>query len=58
MLPKTRFVIHIGCDTAEQVLDVLNDLTSTDGVTVADSQTGMTELSREVIEQLANAERE
>ena len=42
MPPKTRFVIHvpgrtdIGCDTAEQVLDALNDLKSTEGVTVAD----------------------
>ncbi len=64
MPPKTRFVIHvpgrtdIGCDTAEQVLDALNDLKSTEGVTVADLQTGMRELSREVLEQLANAERE
>jgi len=37
MPPKTRFVIHvpgstdIGCDTAEQVLDALNDLKSTEG---------------------------
>ena len=58
MPPKTRFVIHIGCDTAEQVLDVLNDLKSTEGVTVADLQTGMKELSREGLEELANAERE
>ena len=47
MPPKTRFMIHvpgrtdIGCDTAEQVLDALNDLKSTEGVTVADLQTGM-----------------
>ena len=57
-MPKTRFVIHIGCDTAEQVLDVLNDLKSTEGVTVADLQTGMKEVSREGLEELANAERE
>ena len=64
MPPKTRFVIHvpgrtdIGCDTAEQVLDALNDLKSTEGVTVADLQTGMRELTREVLEALANEERE
>jgi len=64
MPPKTRFVIHvpgrtdIGCDTAEQVLDALNDLTNTEGVTVADLQTGMRELTREVLEELANGERE
>jgi hypothetical protein len=64
MPPKTRFVIHvpggtdIGCDTADQVLDALNDLKNTEGVTVADQQTGMKELSREAIEALANDERE
>jgi hypothetical protein len=64
MPPKTRFVIHvpgrtdIGCDTADEVLDALNDLKSTEGVTVADLQTGMKELSREAIEALANDERE
>ena len=64
MPPKTRFVIHvpggtdIGCDTAEQVLDALNDLKSTEGVTVADLQTGMKEVSREGLEELANGERE
>ena len=64
MPPKTRFLIHvpgrtdIGCDTAEQVLDALNDLTNTEGVTVADLQTGMRELTREVLEELANGERE
>jgi hypothetical protein len=64
MPPKTRFVIHvpgktdIGCDTAEQVLDALRDLNNTEGVTVADLQTGMRELSREGLEELANAERE
>ena len=64
MPPKNRFVIHvpgradIGCDTADEVLDALNDLKSTEGVTVADLQTGMKELSREGLEELANAERE
>jgi hypothetical protein len=64
MLPKTRFVIHvpgrtdIGCDTADEVLDALNDLKNTEGVTVADQQTGMKELTREAIEALANDERE
>ena len=64
MPSKTRFVIHvpgrtdIGCDTAEQVLDALNDLPNTEGVTVADLQTGMRELTREVLEELANGERE
>ncbi len=64
MPPKTRFVIHvpgrtdIGCDTADQVLDALNDLENAEGVTVADQQTGMKELSREAIEALANDERE
>ena len=63
-MPKTRFVIHgpgrtdIGCDTADEVLDALNDLKSSEGVTVADLQTGMKELSREAIEALANDERE
>ena len=64
MPPKTRFVIRvpgkadIGCNTADEVLDALNDLKSTDGVTVADLQTGMKELSREAIVALANDERE
>jgi hypothetical protein len=64
MPPKTRFVIHvpgrtdIGCDTADQVLDALNDLKNANGVTVADQQTGMKEVSREAIEALANDERE
>ena len=64
MPPKTRFVIHvpgrtdIGCDTADEVLDALNGLKSTEGVTVADLQTGMKKLSREAIEALANDERE
>ncbi len=64
MPPKTRFLIHvpgrtdIGCDTAAQVLDALNDLKKAEGVTVADQQTGMKEVSREAIEALANDERE
>ena len=64
MPPKTRFMINvpgrtdIGCDTAEQVLDALNELKNTEGVTVADLQTGMRELTREVLEELANGERE
>ena len=41
-----------------QVLDALNDLKDAKGVTVADLQTGMKELSREAIEALANEERE
>ena len=46
-MPKTRFLIHVpggtdvGCDTADQVLDALNNLKNTKGVTVADLQTGM-----------------
>jgi hypothetical protein len=48
----------IRCDTAEQVLDALNDLKSTVGVTVADLQTGMKELTPERLEELANGERE
>ena len=64
MQPKTRFMIQvpggttIGCDTAEQVLDALNDLKNAKGVTVADLQTGMSELTREALEELANGERE
>ncbi len=48
----------VGCDTAEQVLDALNDLKNAEGVTVADLQTGMSELTREALEELANEERE
>jgi hypothetical protein len=48
----------IGCDTAEQVLDALNNLKNAQGVTVADLQTGMRELTREALEELANDERE
>jgi hypothetical protein len=64
MQPKTRFLIHvpggtdIGCDTAEQVLDVLNDLKNAVGITVSDLQTGMSKLTREELEALANEERE
>ena len=64
MPPKTRFVIHvpgradIGCDTADAVLDALNDLKDAKGVIVADLQTGMKELTREALEALANEERE
>ena len=64
MPPKTRFVIKVpgradvGCDTADQVLDALNKLKDTKGVTVADTQTGMRDLTREALEELANDERE
>lgn len=64
MPPKTRFMIHvpgrtdIGCNTADEVIDALNDLKSAKGATVADLQTGMKDLTREAIEELANAERE
>ena len=64
MPPKTRFVIHVpgkadvGCNTADEVLDALNDLKTAAGVTVSDLQTGMKELSREAIVALANDERE
>jgi hypothetical protein len=64
MQPKTRFMIqvpggtNIGCDTADQVLDALNNLKNAEGVTVADVQTGMSELTREALEELANDERE
>ena len=63
-MAKTRFVIRvpgksdIGCDTAEQVLDALGDLKDAKGVTVADLQTGMNELTQEALEELANEERE
>jgi hypothetical protein len=45
MQPKTRFVIQvpggtsIGCNTADEVIDALNDLKDAKGVTVADLQT-------------------
>ena len=64
MQPKTRFMIqvpggtNIGCNTADEVIDALNGLKNTKGVTVADLQTGMSDLTREAIEELANEERE
>ncbi len=63
-MPKTRFLIKVpgstdvGCDTADQVLDALNDLKNAKGVTVTDQQTGMSDLTREALEELANDERE
>jgi hypothetical protein len=48
----------VGCDTADQVLDALDKLKDTQGVTVADLQTGMGGLTREALEELANDERE
>jgi hypothetical protein len=50
--------LNVGRDTAEQVLDALNDLKNAEGVTVADLQTGMSELTQEALEELANGERE
>ena len=49
---------NIGCDTADQVLDALNNLKNAEGVIVSDSQTGMSGLTREALEELANDERE
>lgn len=63
-MPKSRFTIRvpgrsdIGCNTADEVIDALNDLKDSKGVTVADLQTGMQDLTREAIEELANDERE
>lgn len=63
-MPKTRFVIQVpgrsdvGCDTADQVLDALDELKDAKGVAVADMQTGMKDLTREAIVELANGERE
>ena len=63
-MPKTRFLVlvpggtNVGCDTADDVLDALNDLKNAKGVTVSDLQTGMAELTREALEELANNERE
>jgi hypothetical protein len=63
-MAKTRFMIqvpggpNVGCDTADQALDALNKLKDTQGVTVADLQTGMGGLTREALEELANDERE
>jgi hypothetical protein len=64
MQPKTRFLIKVpggtdvGYDTADQVLDALNGLKNAQGVTVTDQQTGMSALTREALEELANDERE
>ena len=64
MQPKTQFMIqvpgktNVGYDTADQVLDALNDLKDVKGVTVSDLQTGMNGLTREALEELANGERE
>jgi len=64
MQPKTRFLIkvpggaNVGCDTVDQVLDVLDELKNSEGVIVSDLQTGMAELTREGLEELANDERE
>jgi hypothetical protein len=64
MQPKTRFLIKVpggadvGCDTADHVLDALNGLKNAKGVTVTDQQTGMSGLTREALEELANDERE
>jgi hypothetical protein len=49
---------NVGCDTADQVLDALDKLKDTKGVAVTDLQTGMGELTREALEELANDERE
>lgn len=63
-MTKTRFMIHVpgrpdvGCNTADEVLDALNDLKDAKGVTVTDLQTGMKNLTREAVVNLANAERE
>jgi hypothetical protein len=63
-MPKTRFLIQVpgrpevGCNTADEVLDVLDDLKDAKGANVTDLQTGMKNLTREAIVNLANAERE
>ena len=63
-MANTRFTVKIpgkpdvGCNTADEVLDVLNDFKGVKGVSVADLQTGMSNLTREAIVDLANAERE
>jgi len=64
MAKKTRFAIRtpgrsdIGCNTADEVLDRLDELKDVKGLTVADLQTGMSDLTREEVVNLANAERE
>jgi len=63
-MPKTRFLIHVpgqadrGCNTADEVLDALDDLKNAKEVSVTDLQTGMKNLTRQAIVDLANAERE
>ncbi|WP_428671977.1 hypothetical protein [Reyranella sp.] len=63
-MSNTRFVIRvpgrtdIGCNTADEVIDALNDLKDAKGATVDDTETGMRDLTREAIEELANDERE
>ena len=63
-MPKTRFVIQApgqadrGCNTADEVLDALDDLKDAKGVSVTDLQTGMKNLTRQAIVDLADAERE
>ena len=64
MAKKTRFAIRtpgrsdIGCNTADEVLDRLDELKDVKGLIIADLQTGMTDLTREEVVNLANAERE
>jgi len=64
MQTKTRFLIKVpgkpdvGCDTADEVLDALAELKGAKGVTVADLQTGMNDLTPEALLELANGERE
>jgi hypothetical protein len=48
----------VGCNTADEVLDALDDLKDAKGVNVTDLQTGMKNLTREAIVNLADAERE
>lgn len=63
-MAKARFTIRvpgkddIGCNTADEVIDALNDLKGATSVTVDDLQTGMKDLSKAAIEELANDERE
>ena len=63
-MAKTRFTIKvagkpdIGCNTADEVLDALNDLKDAKSVSITDTQTGMSNLTREAIVELADGERE
>ena len=63
-MPKTRFLIEVpgqadrGCNTADEVLDALDDLKDATGANVTDLQTGMKNMTREAIVELADAERE